>query len=173
MNERISVPQKNIEKFNQVLLYTLSKVGGKPNVGKTVLCKLLYFMDFDYYELYEEQFMGLEYTKKQFGPVPTDFDQLIDRMKANNLIEEVHSKRFAKEQTKYLPLVDCDPGIFSGRELEHMEKELARLSDKSASEISEYSHKDVPWITAEEGKSLDYEAVFYRNELTSLRNYDD
>ena len=30
---RISVPQKKLEKFKEVLLYVLSKVGGKPNVG--------------------------------------------------------------------------------------------------------------------------------------------
>ena len=46
---RISVPQEKAEKFEQVLLYILSKIGGKPNIGQTVLYKLLYFIDFDYY----------------------------------------------------------------------------------------------------------------------------
>src|SRR3989344_770525 len=48
--DRISVPQEKVDKFKQVLLYILSKVGGKPNIGQTVLYKLLYFVDFDYYE---------------------------------------------------------------------------------------------------------------------------
>src|SRR3989344_9083586 len=39
---RISVPQKNLQKFKEVLLYVLSKVGGKPNVGEAVVYKLLY-----------------------------------------------------------------------------------------------------------------------------------
>ncbi|MCX6717225.1 MAG: helix-turn-helix transcriptional regulator, partial [Candidatus Taylorbacteria bacterium] len=52
---RINVPQKNLEKFKEVLLYILSRVGGKPNVGETVLYKLLYFIDFDFYEKFEEQ----------------------------------------------------------------------------------------------------------------------
>jgi len=47
---RISVPQKNIEKFKEVLLYILGEVGSKPNIGQTVLYKLLYFIDFNYYE---------------------------------------------------------------------------------------------------------------------------
>ena len=42
---RISVPQKNLDKFKEVLLYVLSKVGSKPNVGESVLYKLLYFID--------------------------------------------------------------------------------------------------------------------------------
>src|SRR3989344_3126128 len=49
---RINVPQKNIEKFKQVLLYILEKTAGKPNIGMTALYKLLYFIDFDYYEKY-------------------------------------------------------------------------------------------------------------------------
>ena len=40
------LPPFNKEMFKQVLLYILAKCGGKPNVGKTVLYKLLYFCDF-------------------------------------------------------------------------------------------------------------------------------
>ena len=46
---RVSVPEKNVKKFKEVLLYVLEKVGNKPNVGMTVLYKLLYFIDFDFY----------------------------------------------------------------------------------------------------------------------------
>ncbi len=52
---RISVPVKNLRKFKEVLLYVLSRLGNKPNIGETFLCKLLYFIDFDFYEKYEEQ----------------------------------------------------------------------------------------------------------------------
>jgi hypothetical protein len=54
---RISVPQKNLKNFKEALLYILNKVGSKPNVGETVIYKLLYFVDFDYYEKFEEQFI--------------------------------------------------------------------------------------------------------------------
>ena len=33
-------------KLENVLLYVLGKVGGQPNIGETVLYKLLYFIDF-------------------------------------------------------------------------------------------------------------------------------
>ena len=39
--------------------------------------------------------------------------------------------------------------------------------------LSQYSHEDVPWISAEDGKPIEYEAVFYRTPKTSVRNYDD
>src|SRR4030067_1604115 len=52
---RISVPQKNLQKFKEVLLYILNKVGSKPNIGETVIYKLLYFIDFEFYVKHEEQ----------------------------------------------------------------------------------------------------------------------
>ena len=39
--------------------------------------------------------------------------------------------------------------------------------------ISEYSHNDVPWLTAEEGAVIDYESVFYRTPPYSVRDYGD
>ncbi len=67
---RISVPQKNVQKFKETLLYLLTRVGGKPNVGETVLYKLLYFIDFDYYERYEEQLVGATYVKEGIRTSP-------------------------------------------------------------------------------------------------------
>ncbi len=50
-SERISTPRLQENKLINVLLYILEKCAGKPNVGETVLYKLLYFSDFNYYEL--------------------------------------------------------------------------------------------------------------------------
>ena len=47
-NERVSIPHLKRKKFENVLLYILEKCAGKPNVGETVLYKLLYFSDFNY-----------------------------------------------------------------------------------------------------------------------------
>ena len=35
--ERISLPQNNFQKFKEVLLYILARVGARPNIGETVL----------------------------------------------------------------------------------------------------------------------------------------
>lgn len=171
---RISIPQKNIEKFKEVLLYILSKVGAKPNVGETVLYKLLYFIDFDYYEKYEEQLIGATYIKNHFGPTPVEFKILVEEMVKNGELESIKSKYFQHEQKKYLAVRQPDLSkLISAQELLHINEVLDRLSDKNGTELSEYSHKDIPWIIAEEGKPIDYETVFYRTSKTSVRNYDD
>lgn len=170
---RIDIPQKKLDKFKQVLLYILEKVGGKANIGLTVLYKLLYFIDFDYYEKYEEQLMGLTYIKNHHGPTPKEFVKVVEEMKKAGEIEEVKSQYFKYEQRKFLPRVSSDLSKLNGRELEMIDSVLARLSDKSATELSQYSHGDVPWITHEENEPISYESVFYRNDPYSVRQYAD
>src|SRR4030042_5581258 len=101
---RISVPQKNLQKFKEVLLYILNKVGSKPNIGETVIYKLLYFMDFDFYEKYEEQLIGATYIKNHYGPTPVEFQKIVERMTRDKEILKVKDKYFEFPQTKYLPL---------------------------------------------------------------------
>lgn len=170
---RISVPQKNIKKFKEVLLYVLEKVGAKPNIGETALYKLLYFIDFDYYEKYEEQLMGCAYIKNHFGPTPVGFDKIVKQMEKKGEIEKVKSKYFQYEQKKYLPRRKPDLSRLSGLEVAHIDDVLNRLSDKSAKELSEYSHSDVPWIVHKLGEQISYESVFYRDNDHSQREYDD
>ena len=170
---RINIPQKKLKIFKQVLLYILSQVGGKPNVGQTVLFKLLYFIDFDYYEKYEEQLMGLTYIKNHYGPTPKEFIKVIEEMKHDQQIEELQSKYFKYEQRKYLPLIEPDLSSHSARDIKHIDEVLERLADKSARELSDYSHGDLPWLAHEENEEIDYESVFYRNEPYSVRQYTD
>lgn len=170
---RISISENNIEKFKQVFLYILAKVGARPNVGQTVLYKLLYFIDFDYYELYEKQLMGLSYIKNTFGPTPVDFAKLSRQMVEDGLIEEVKTEFYKHEMTKYLPYVEPNLDLLSARELEFIDSELEKHACKTATELSAFSHKDIPWIGAKDKEVLDYEAVFYRTPETSVRPYSE
>ena len=170
---RISVPQKNLEKFKEVLLYILNKVGSKPNIGETVIYKLLYFIDFNFYEKYEEQLIGATYIKNKYGPTPIEFKKVLDKMLEDEEIEQVKSEYFEYPQTKYLPLRTPDLRKLQANEMEVIDSVLNRLSDMNAAQISDYSHKDVPFLTTEDGKAIKYEAVFYRAPAYSVREYDE
>lgn len=169
----IRITKKNLEKFKQVLLYVLQKVGAKPNVGETVLYKLLYFIDFDYYEKFEENLMGATYIKNHHGPTPLEFKDIVADMKKKGEVEEMKSRYFTYDQKKYLPLKRPDLSVLSGREIEHIDEVLARLADKNAKELSDYSHGDIPWLTRDFGERISYESVFYRDDNYSVRSYDD
>ncbi|MEI8055336.1 MAG: type II toxin-antitoxin system antitoxin SocA domain-containing protein [bacterium] len=171
---RISIPQQKIDKFRQILFYILKKVGGKPSVGMTVIYKLLYFIDFDYYEKYEERLMGLKYIKNHFGPTPVIFEKIIQEMVKNGEVEVIKSKFYQHEQKKYFlnPLLEPNLSVLNGQEMEHIEWELLRLSDLNAASLSDLSHRDVPWISTKLGMPIEYESVFYRTVDTSVRNYE-
>ncbi len=170
---RINVPQKNIKKFKEVLLYILNKVGSKPNIGETVLYKILYFIDFDFYEKYEEQLIGATYIKNNYGPTPVEFRKIVEKMIDDGEIIKVESTYFEYPQTKYLPVRKADLAELKANEIELIDNILYRLSDMNASQISEYSHNDVPWLTTENQGIIEYESVFYRTPSYSVREYDE
>ena len=167
---RISVPQKNLQKFKEILLYILNKVGSKPNIGESVLYKLLYFIDFDFYEKYEEQFIGATYIKNYYGPTPKEFIKIIKEMEDKDLIK-VKDSYFKYPQTKYLSKRESDLTLLKAHEIKMIDSVLDRLSDMNAAEISDYSHRDVPWLTTNNGEIIDYESVFYRTKPYSVRTY--
>lgn len=170
---RISIPEENIDKFKEIFLYILSKVGAKPNIGEGVLCKLLYFIDFDFYEKYEKQLMGAVYIKNYHGPTPAGFLQIVETMEQQGEIARVVKKHYQYQQKKYIPLRAPNLAMITAEEKEHIDWVLARLSDKNAAEMEQYSHRDVPWISAEDQTAIDYETVFYRTPEYSVRSYDD
>jgi len=171
--ERISVPTLQVNKFKNVLLYILERCAGKPNVGETVLFKLLYFSDFNYYELYEEHLTGAKYRKLPYGPVPQKLDTIISQMIENGQIQRIKTQYSDKMQTRYIPLVKADLTELKASEKEVIDKVIEQLSDWSASAISNYSHKDMPWLASKEGEEINYELAFYRDAPFSARNYGD
>ena len=170
---RINVPQKNLDKFVEVLLYILNRIGSKPNVGETVLYKLLYFIDFNFYEKHEEQLLGATYIKNNYGPTPKEFMKIVKKMEREKKLIKIEDKFFQYPQRKYMPLIEPDLSILKAHELKMIDDVLEKLSDMNAAQISEYSHNDVPWLTTDDGDVIDYESVFYRTAPYSMRTYSD
>ena len=169
---RINVPQRNTAKFKEVLLYILDRVGSRPNIGETVLYKLLYFIDFDFYEIYEEQLIGAAYIKNTYGPTPVEFAKIVDVMIEHGEIEKAKRDYHGYPQTRYLPLREPDLSVLGAHEIKLIDKVLSRLSDMNAMQISEYSHGDIPWMVTDDNDNIEYESVFYRTPQYSVRRYD-
>lgn len=168
-----TVPREQVEKFKNVLLYLLDKVGAKPNVGETVIYKLLYFIDFDYYEKYGKTLIGAQYIKNHFGPTPISFKKIVEEMQEKEQIDTVSGSYFKYKQRKYMPRVAPDLSELSAQELEHINEVIQRLGDKQAKELSEMSHKDTPWIATEIGQPISYQLAMYRTPATSVKAFED
>jgi transcriptional regulator with XRE-family HTH domain len=163
IKERISVPTLQVNKFKNVLLYILERCAGKPNVGETVLYKLLYFSDFNYYELYEEHLTGARYRKLPYGPVPQKMDAIINQMIDKGQLQRVKTEYHGYSQTRYLPLEKPNLTELRASEKEIIDRVIEQMSEWSASAISNYSHKDMPWLASREGEEINYELVSRHN----------
>jgi transcriptional regulator with XRE-family HTH domain len=173
LETRDSVPQEKVEKFKEVLLYILERIGARPNIGEAVVCKLMYFIDFDFYEKFEKQLIGAKYIKNHFGPTPVAFSKIVAQMEQDGDLTRVTKKYFQHEQKKYLPRRSADLSNFSAQEKELIDWEIERFKDFNAIKMRDYSHKDVPWIGTDDLQPINYEAVFSRTDEFSVRQYDD
>ena len=162
------VPKENVEKFKQVLMYVVNKVGSKPNIGQTALYKLLYFIDFDFYEKNQKYLIGAKYIKNTYGPTPVSFAKITRELEKNGELVEVNSKHFSYDQKKYLVTSEPNVSLLSAQELKHIDDEIVRLASKTAKELSDLSHKDTPWKVAKDRQELNYRHVFYRPDETSV-----
>ena len=156
--------QFNPEKFKTLISYIISRCENKKNVRKTVIVKLAYFSDFNFYEKYETSISGAKYLKYERGPYPPYIDTLLEDMKNNNELIEKTEIINGKKAYKYYLTSNPDITILTPQELAVINEVIDKLSDMTATKISEYSHGDMPWLAAEDSEELDYEYVFYRDE---------
>lgn len=163
------------EKFRNLMLYLLEKCGSKPNIGETVLYKLLYFCDFDYFEIFEKPLTGMKYKKMQFGPVPAQqlFNPLIREMVENKELQII-SINLGEDfmQRKYINLLTPNLSSFNTQELEVVNRVINRLSDMNARQIAAHVHGDQPWVAHKDNEEIDYSSVFNRTGEYAQRDYD-
>ena len=162
----------NTKKFKELILYILNRVGGRANVGETVLYKLLYFCDFNYYEIYEKHLTGMTYLKQKHGPVPMNIKKNLEALINDKVLESHKSKYHKYEQTKYVTYRDADLKLFTADEIKVIDTVISDHSKKNATTLSAYSHRDVPWIVTKLNQPIEYETVFYRTPEHSKREYD-
>lgn len=160
-------------KFEALLLYILKQCGGKPNVGETVLYKLLYFCDFNAYEILGHSLSGMRYVKLQFGPVPKqdDYLRIIRQMTERNELKIFSHSYHGKLQKRYISLVDSATDCFSEKERDVIDSVIGTLSGMNASLIADYAHGDVPWAATEVSAVIDYNLVFERTVPYAHHNY--
>lgn len=170
---QIRVEKERLDVFRQVILYVLDRVEGKPNIGEAVLHKLFYFIDFDYYEKFEENLMGETYVKNGYGPTSVNLTRILRCMEEEGAIQKTEQVYNNYIQNRYLNTGRSDTDLLRARDIEHIDQVLARFSGMSPAELSEYSHNDIPWKCARYGEPIPYETVFYRDDRYSVSESDD
>ncbi len=157
------------EKYIDLILYILSQTCTKPNFGKTVLCSILYFIDFNYYELYSELLTNETYIKSKRGIRPIHFREISQELISKNYIFFRKEPYYNRTIHKFYPTII--PNVkFNKKELKLINYCINKLSNNNASSITKYAIKDPPINVANFGDEIDFRYVFSRNNEYSILN---
>lgn len=144
-------------KYKNLILYLASRVGAWPNVGETVLYKLIYFIETLALYKTNTTITGERFYKMQYGPVPASFQAITQEMVNDNELDKVQGRYFTYRQTKYLPRAEAS-GL-TPEEKSIINQVIERLGSDSATYLSDLSHEDAPWLEAKDGDYVDLSLI--------------
>ena len=135
----------------------------KPNLGKTVLCTVMYFIDFNFYELYGAYLTTDTYIKSKRGIKPKHFRKVTEDLIAKKQLfmrKEPYYNRIIHRY--YLTII---PSLkFTQKELNVINSCIDALTNSNASTITQYALRDKPLMKARLGEEIDYNDVFLRGD---------
>lgn len=153
----------NKKKYQNTILYLCQKLGGKIK-GKKKLAKLLYFVDFDFYEKYQKVITGDIYKALPMGPFPVELEQITSEMLKKkfldiNLIKE--REGYLSTET-YSCMSEPDVSLFNVNEIKMLDRVITKYGHLNGKQLEELSHSEAPFIATKPKEKIPYELSFYR-----------
>jgi uncharacterized phage-associated protein len=151
------------KKYENAILYFAYKLGGILK-GKKKLAKLLYFVDFDYYEKYEEHFTGDEYRAQPMGPLPIHMSKIVSKLEQEKRIKIDYEKIVGVENKceVYEAIKKPDLTVFSKQEKAMLERVVKIYGGLSGGQLENLSHQEAPYTGTSLGQPIMYELALYR-----------
>jgi uncharacterized phage-associated protein len=158
------------EKYKQTILYLCAKLG-KEVRGKKKLAKLLYFVDFDFFEKNQKYFTGDKYKALPMGPFPVSLNEMtLEMMREKTLkVESVREHNGYNATEVYTCLKDPKISVFSKEEIEMLDRVIVRYGNLNGKQLEDLTHAEAPYIGTEPKKEIPYELAFYRG--TDFNNH--
>ena len=157
VNEYTGYKEFNLEKIKDTILYIISS---SSIVLKTKLNKLLWYIDFLYFKIYSVSLTGCTYVHLPYGPIPNNYDDIINLMMHEGLLEKneiMFNKKKGIVGEQLVPRVKIDKTKFSDDELNVINFVLAHFKDFSCGDITDYSHKEKPYKHTKDQDEVSYE----------------
>lgn len=154
----------NEEKYKNAILFLAKNVGQGGVWGKKKMYKLLYFLDFDFFEKHERPITGDIYHKLQMGPAPSYFDAMAQELVEGGLLNVGRGRSGPGygEAYVYKALKEPDLSVFDKEELKMLERIVKKYGDKTGTELEVLTHKEAPYLAVEEGEEMPLELAHYR-----------
>lgn len=162
------MPKINEKKYKNIVLFFANKIKNG-TLGKLKLMKLLYFLDFDFFEKYGQSVTKDEYLRFENGPVPRMAEKILKQMDGKEIkISKIKIGFGYNDKHHIEPLKDFDINLFSKEELMMLEEIADKWERFSGSEMKTASHGEAPWIATEPNKVIDYNLAYYRNKYGEM-----
>lgn len=154
-NEYNGYSKLSKEKVLNMILYFANQT-----VLKTKLLKEMFYTDFLYYKNTCKSITGLEYVKLQFGPVPDQFESILNECLKENLIEYKIEYDNQYESHNISAKKEFDSSIFDEEELKILKQVKEKFKKFAAKEIVDFSHKEKAFIVPEFYDKISYDYAF-------------
>lgn len=158
---RMQVPDQHMY---QAMLLAFLREAKKTNttIKKTKLAKLLYLADIAWYYTHRRSMSGMTYRKLEFGPVADAYFTLVEQLEERGdlnitqvLREDYHM--YVIEETRSSQKSKLT--ILHKEELQLIKTIWKKWKDADTKEIVSFTQRQVPYVTAELGAPISYEAI--------------
>jgi len=158
-------------KLKELMLYVAKRSQDDPFYGATKLNKILFFSDFLAFKKLGQSITGQPYRKLDFGPAPARMQEIRDELVRDQDAGIQKTEIAGKMQHRLIHLRDPNLSEFSGEEIAIVDEMIDFLRSKTATEVSEFSHRFIGWQIARVGEVIPYETVYIvQREPTEKEN---
>ena len=163
-----NMPKISEKKYKEVILYLAEKLGGEIK-GKKKLAKLLYFVDFDFFEKFEKSLTGDVYRALPMGPFPITMEKVLTGLvKEKKITIKLEKERADYNSTEIYRAKKKAEANFSKEERRILDRVVLKYGHLSGKQLEDLSHAEAPYIGTAPNQEIAFELAFYRG--TNLDN---
>lgn len=157
---------QELSKYNGYTEYSLSKIKNlilylsQNTILKTKLLKELFYCDFISYKNIGKSITGLEYKKYQFGPVPRNYEQILNKLIQSKSISLNLIIDSDYECNQISSIEKPNTKDFAKEELDIINRVIKYFKNYSSKKIVDYSHKEKAFTDTKENNLISYDYAF-------------
>ncbi len=146
----------NKEKYKNAILFFV-KYCNNQYLGATKLNKLLYYLDFISYRDRGDSVTGDIYLHKQFGPVPSELDNILSELQSEESLNVESVDYGEKDGFRYDVKKSPDVSVFNPYEKKLLDDICKEFSLWSREKIVNQTHLEAPWFYSRPFEVVNYE----------------
>jgi len=150
------------KKNKEIILYLAEKLGGEIR-GKKKLAKLLYFIDFDFYEKFQKSLTGDTYKALPMGPFPINMEKVLaDMVSEKKIVVKLEKERADYNLTEIYKINKIAVKNFPKEEQLILDRVILKYGHLSGKQLEDLTHAEAPYIGTAPNQEIAYELAFYR-----------